>query len=69
MTLEILTLITMLCNVTALEDKKSNWTELKYVENYQKKCRVYYLDCYKKQEKMYRTASEKMHICIIERKP
>jgi hypothetical protein len=67
-TLEVLTLIISLCGITALEDNRSKWTELQNVEKYQNKCRVYYIDCHKKQEKLYKTDAEKITICIRERK-
>jgi len=48
--LEILTMIISLCNVSALEDRskvsRAKWTELAKVEKYQKECRVSYMDCY-----------------------
>jgi hypothetical protein len=49
--LEILTMIISLCNISALEDNRSKWTELAKVEKYQKECRVYYIDCYEKNYK------------------
>ena len=44
--LEILTMIISLCNVSALKDNGNKWTELAKVEKYQKECRVSYMDCY-----------------------
>lgn len=55
--LEILTMIISLCNVSALEDNGSKWTELAKVEKYQKECRVSYMDCYIKNLK----ANKKRH--------
>lgn len=44
--LEILTMIISLCNVSATKDIGNKWTELAKVEKYQKECRVSYMDCY-----------------------
>lgn len=40
MSLEVLKIIVMLCNINSLEDRKSRWTELQVVEKYQRDCRV-----------------------------
>ena len=45
---KVLTLIISLCNITSVEDNRSNWTELKNVEKYQLECRIWYMDCAEK---------------------
>ena len=59
--LEILTMIISLCSISALEDNRSKWNELAKVENYQKQCRVSYIDCYIKNLK----ANKKRHGNIL----
>jgi hypothetical protein len=66
MTVKILALIVSLCQITSVEDNKSNWTELKNVEKYQKECRVWYINCYKKATGI---THNKLTTCIEKRNP
>lgn len=65
--LKILTMIISLCKISALEDKKSKWTELQNVEKYQLECRIWYMDCVKKEagKNMYKI--DHMEKCIRKR--
>ena len=60
-------MIISLCNVSALEDNGSKWTELAKVEKYQKECRVYYIDCYEKNYKNLKNNQEAIVKCIKDR--
>lgn len=64
--LEILKIIIMLCSINALEDSKGSWTELPKIEKYQKECRVWYIDCYKKATGI---THNKLTTCIEKRNP
>jgi hypothetical protein len=66
MTVEILALIVSLCRITSVEDNKSNWTELKNVEKYQKECRVWYIDCFNKKTSQV-SGTDQLQKCIKER--
>ena len=70
MSIEILRLIISLCAINSLEDTKGKWTELPVIERYQKECRVWYIDCYKKvtdQSKNY--GAQSLTECIRKRSP
>jgi len=62
LSLQTLTLIVSLCQISALEDNKSKWTELKNVEKYQLECRVWYMDCIKKE-----IANDRIEKCMRKR--
>jgi hypothetical protein len=64
MSFEVLKLIIMMCSINALEDSRSNWTELPKIEKYQRNCRVWYIDCYKRKE-----GNDRLIQCIKERNP
>lgn len=48
LTLNMVSIIIAICNISALEDTKGKWTELPNVEKYRRECRIYYYDCVSK---------------------
>lgn len=63
----ILTFIVSLCQISALEDNKSKWTELKNVEKYQLECRIWYMDCVEKEAGINRYLTKHVQKCIKNR--
>ncbi len=69
MNLEVLKLIIMMCSINSLEDTNGNWTELHKIEQYQKDCRVFYIDCHKKYHNKDKWGWVALEKCIKERNP
>lgn len=63
----ILTFIVSLCQISALEDNKSKWTELKNVEKYQLECRIWYMDCVEKEAGISEYKTKHIQTCMKKR--
>lgn len=69
MNLEVLKLIIMMCSINSLEDTNGKWTELHVIEQYQKDCRVFYIDCFEKKHNPDHWKDIALTKCIKERNP